>query len=69
VGCGVGDQRKANRKKAQAHLDARIPNDIKFALHYLLIVHGRECEVCKGNGNSKGKCEYKKRVNEEKASS
>jgi endonuclease-3 len=41
---------KANRVKAQAHLDAKIPNEIKFALHYLLIVHWRECEVCKGNG-------------------
>jgi endonuclease III len=60
---------KASREKAQAHLDARIPNDIKFALHYLLIVHGRECEVCRGNGNPKGKCEYKRRYKEEEASS
>jgi endonuclease-3 len=60
---------KVTREKAQAHLDARIPNDIKFALHYLLIVHGRECEVCRGNGNPKGRCEYKRRLKKEEASS
>ncbi|GAB1742823.1 hypothetical protein NU219Hw_g8532t1 [Hortaea werneckii] len=31
--------------------DDRIPNSLKFPLHYLLIVHGRECPNCKGSGN------------------
>lgn len=52
----------ATREKAQAHLDAMVPNDIKFSMHYLLIVHGRECPVCKGNGNPKATCEYKTRM-------
>ena len=50
---------QTNREKTQAHLDKRIPDKIKFALHYLLIVHGRECEVCRGSGNPRGRCEYK----------
>ncbi|KAF2873244.1 hypothetical protein BDV95DRAFT_518803, partial [Massariosphaeria phaeospora] len=53
---------KTSREKAQAHLDKRIPDEIKFALHYLLIVHGKECEVCKGNGKPRGRCEYKERL-------
>lgn len=57
----------ANREKAQAHLDARIPDDIKFSMHYLLIVHGRECPVCRGNGDAKGRCEYRELMREENA--
>lgn len=56
---------KASREKAQAHLDKRVPDEIKFALHYLLIVHGRECGACKGNGNPRGRCEYKERLKAE----
>lgn len=48
---GVGD--------AQAHLNIRVPDDIKFELHYQLIVHGRECPVCRGNGSGKlVNCEF-----------
>ncbi|VUC32358.1 unnamed protein product [Clonostachys rosea] len=36
--------RDAIVEKVQAHLDQRIPSDIKFALHYEMIVHGRECK-------------------------
>ncbi|KAL0929868.1 base excision DNA repair protein [Colletotrichum truncatum] len=56
--------REASREMAQAHLDARIPNQIKFALHYQLIVHGQKCPVCRGNGDSKAKCDYKLMLNE-----
>ncbi|WYZ35456.1 hypothetical protein EsH8_X_000103 [Colletotrichum jinshuiense] len=49
----------ASRELSQAHLDARIPNEIKYALHYQFIVHGRECPACRGNGNPKARCEYK----------
>ncbi|KAH6695609.1 base excision DNA repair protein [Plectosphaerella plurivora] len=41
----------ADVKSAQAHLDARLPDGIKFALHYEMIVHGRECACCRGNGH------------------
>ncbi|KAJ0167027.1 putative DNA glycosylase [Colletotrichum tanaceti] len=51
--------REASRELAQAHLDARIPNEIKFALHYQFIVHGRQCPVCRGNGDGKARCEFK----------
>ncbi|GAB1731877.1 hypothetical protein NU195Hw_Modified_349t1 [Hortaea werneckii] len=46
----------ASREQAQAHLDDRIPNALKFPLHYLLIVHGRECANCKGSGNRPSEC-------------
>ncbi|KAF9693313.1 hypothetical protein EKO04_008785 [Ascochyta lentis] len=36
----------ASQEKSQSHLDARIPDELKFALHYLFIVHGQECPVC-----------------------
>ncbi|GKT43480.1 putative DNA helicase INO80 [Colletotrichum spaethianum] len=57
---------EASREMAQAHLDARIPNEIKFALHYQLIVHGRECPVCRGNGDSKATCNFKVMLDETK---
>ncbi|KAI6912944.1 hypothetical protein KC318_g1717 [Hortaea werneckii] len=46
----------ASKDEAQAHLDDRIPNSLKFPLHYLLIVHGRECPNCKGSGNRPSGC-------------
>ncbi|RMY87284.1 hypothetical protein D0862_10722 [Hortaea werneckii] len=46
----------ASRDEAQAHLDDRIPDSLKFPLHYLLIVHGRECPNCKGSGNRPSEC-------------
>ncbi|KAF1924866.1 uncharacterized protein M421DRAFT_424287 [Didymella exigua CBS 183.55] len=52
----------ASREKAQAHLDAMIPVELKFALHYLFIVHGRECPQCCGNANAKALCEFKQEV-------
>lgn len=59
--------KEASREKAQAHLDARVPGDIKFALHYLLIVHGRECGRCRGNGDKMARCEYAERLAEEES--
>ncbi|KAM0326092.1 hypothetical protein ACHAQA_006685 [Verticillium albo-atrum] len=45
--------KESSVEKAQAHLNARIPDNIKFMLHYLLIVHGRDCPACRGNGTAK----------------
>lgn len=41
---------KANRVTAQAHLDLRVPNELKYGLHMLMFQHGRECKGCKQAG-------------------
>jgi len=38
---------KADRVMAQAHLDVRVPDHLKYGLHVLLIYHGRRCSGCK----------------------
>ncbi|KAF8802818.1 DNA glycosylase [Phlegmacium glaucopus] len=38
---------KADRILTQAHLDLRIPADLKYGLHVLMIDHGRACKGCK----------------------
>ena len=48
---------KANRITAQAHLDARIPGELKYGLHILMIAHGRRCSGCKNR--SRGACALK----------
>ena len=48
---------KANRITAQAHLDARIPGELKYGLHVLMIAHGRRCSGCKNR--SRGVCSLK----------
>ncbi|KAF9498158.1 DNA glycosylase [Pleurotus eryngii] len=37
---------KANRVLAQAHLDLKIPDELKYGLHVLMIRHGRACKGC-----------------------
>lgn len=46
----------ATREKTQAHLDAVIPNEVKFDLHFLFIAHGRTCPACKGGAKAGQKC-------------
>lgn len=48
----------ASVEKTQAHLDFRMPNNIKFMLHYQMIVHGRECGACRGGKTSKTQCQF-----------
>ncbi|KAF8156079.1 DNA glycosylase [Crassisporium funariophilum] len=45
---------KADRILTQAHLDLRIPDELKYGLHVLMITHGRVCKGCKkaGSGES-----------------
>lgn len=45
---------KADRVLAQAHLDLKIPGDLKYGLHVLMVQHGRTCRGCKklGSGSS-----------------
>ena len=55
---------KADRVLAQAHLDLKVPDELKYGLHVLLIQHGRACSGCKG-GESKGEsCVLKKYLRE-----
>jgi len=48
---------KSNRISAQAHLDVRIPAELKYGLHVLMIAHGRRCSGCKNS--SRGACSLK----------
>jgi endonuclease III len=47
----------ANRVSAQAHLDVRIPGELKYGLHVLMVSHGRSCSGCKNR--AKGPCSLK----------
>jgi endonuclease-3 len=54
--------KKATRETAQAHLDAMVPKELKFDLHFLLIAHGRTCPVCRGGSKSGEKCDAREEV-------
>ena len=34
------------RESAYAHMETKVPDDLKYPLHYLLIRHGKECGWC-----------------------
>jgi endonuclease III len=38
---------KATRDTTFSHCDARIPDELKYPLHYLLIKHGKTCQRCR----------------------
>ena len=40
----------ATREKAYEHLNRRVPDEVKFALHVLLVEHGKCCTRCAKNG-------------------
>jgi len=48
---------KADRILAQAHLDLKIPEELKYGLHVLLIEHGKACKGC--NTKGRGDCVLK----------
>jgi endonuclease III len=50
----------ATRDETYAHLDVRIPDEDKYALHILLVGHGKKCEECRAGGKNLGKCELRK---------
>ncbi|KAH7069226.1 base excision DNA repair protein [Paraphoma chrysanthemicola] len=56
--------KEATREATQSHLDAVIPADLKFKLHFLLIQHGRTCPACRGGSKEKRQCDVLKRVQE-----
>ncbi|KAJ7646277.1 DNA glycosylase [Mycena polygramma] len=41
----------ANRVHTQAHLEQRLPGDLKYGMHALLMHHGRTCGGCKKDGS------------------
>ncbi|KAL2211803.1 base excision DNA repair protein [Sarocladium strictum] len=49
-----------NREESHQHLDDRIPDEEKYALHILIIRHGKDCDECKAGGKNLGKCELRK---------
>lgn len=47
----------ADRVGAQAHLELRIPPELKYGLHVMMVRHGRACRGCKKDG--RGPCPLK----------
>ncbi|KAK9814172.1 hypothetical protein WJX72_001606 [[Myrmecia] bisecta] len=41
---------KATRDEAYEHLNLRVPDDVKYDLHVLLVEHGKKCPKCAKNG-------------------
>ncbi|KAI0880175.1 DNA glycosylase [Annulohypoxylon maeteangense] len=50
----------ASRDETFAHLDVRIPGELKYGLHVLFVEHGRKCSECKAGGKVLGKCELRR---------
>ncbi|KAF2458243.1 DNA glycosylase [Lineolata rhizophorae] len=40
---------RATRNTAYAHCEVRVPDDLKYPLHQLLIKHGRQCPRCRAS--------------------
>ncbi|KAI9458734.1 DNA glycosylase [Boletus coccyginus] len=47
----------ASRIGTQAHLELRIPPELKYGLHVMMVLHGRACRGCKKDG--RGPCPLK----------
>ncbi|RYP44742.1 hypothetical protein DL769_011498 [Monosporascus sp. CRB-8-3] len=50
----------ATREEAHAHLNARVPDPLKYPLHVLLVTHGRTCDECRAGGRVLGRCALRK---------
>jgi len=46
----------ADRVQTQMHLDVRVPAELKYGLHVLMVQHGRACKGCKGNSAKSSTC-------------
>ena len=57
---------RADRVTAQAHLDLKIPDHLKYGLHVLMVGHGRRCKGCKGTSSGKGECVLKRWLRDQK---
>ncbi|KAG6369505.1 DNA glycosylase [Boletus reticuloceps] len=49
--------KNADRVGAQAHLELKIPPELKYGLHVMMVRHGRVCRGCKKDGS--GPCPLK----------
>lgn len=47
----------ADRVGAQAHLELKVPPELKYGLHVMMVRHGRTCRGCKKDG--RGPCPLK----------
>lgn len=50
--------KSASREEAYHHLNARVPDDVKYDLHVLLVEHGKTCRYC--NSRKRGSIEASK---------
>lgn len=46
----------ASRETTYEHLNRRIPADLKYDLHVLLVTHGKHCPRCAKNGKNRRPC-------------
>lgn len=51
-----------SRELAQSHLDAIVPQDLKFKLHFLLIHHQRSYPACRGRSKGGQRCQARERL-------
>lgn len=58
---------KATRELTQSHLDAVVPTDLKFMLHFLILQHGRECSACRGGAKENAICEAQRTIREKRS--
>jgi endonuclease-3 len=57
----------ADRVRAQAHLEERLPAALKYDLHVLMIAHGRACKGCKSGASVRhSTCALKAYIRERK---
>ncbi|KAJ6780643.1 hypothetical protein PWT90_01739 [Aphanocladium album] len=56
---------EATREQAQAHLDALVPDDLKYPLHVLLIAHGRTCPACNAKAAAGESCKLREAFEEQ----
>lgn len=54
--------KEATRESTQLHLDAVVPPNLKFKLHFFLIQHGRSCAACRGGSKGTQRCEVQSEV-------
>jgi len=42
----------ADREKTYLHMNSRVPDDVKYDLHCLLVTHGKKCPRCAKRGRA-----------------
>ncbi|KAL8985151.1 MAG: hypothetical protein Q9205_001065 [Flavoplaca limonia] len=57
--------KEASVQQTQAHLDATIPPEFKFDLHFLILQHGRVCPACRGGSKGNQRCEAREEMQQD----